>query len=58
MPYYKNQMAAFSMFYFCTDSQGNTPTLRHNLQMNPVFSESDRSEAVGMTRDVLDKCVN
>jgi hypothetical protein len=32
------------LFFLFTDRQGNTPTLRHNLQMKHVFSESARSE--------------
>jgi hypothetical protein len=30
-------------------ARGTLPTLRHNLQTKHVFSESPRSEAVGMT---------
>uniref|UniRef100_A0A8C7W8T7 Ubiquitin carboxyl-terminal hydrolase n=1 Tax=Oncorhynchus mykiss TaxID=8022 RepID=A0A8C7W8T7_ONCMY len=37
-----------------TDSQGHSPTLRHHLQRkHVVFSESARSEAVEMTKDVF-----
>ena len=41
------------LFLKYMDSQGHTPTLGHHLQTKQVFSESARSEAIGMTRDVL-----
>ena len=42
------------LFMKFMDSQAHTPTLRHHLQNEAfLFSETTRSVAVGMTRDVL-----
>jgi hypothetical protein len=46
----------FSFLILFTDSQDHTPTLFTNETFE--FSESARSEIVGITRDVLDKWVN
>ena len=51
---YAIQMAPFHLFFFLfMDSQGHTKTETSFTNEAFVFSESTRSEAVGMTRDVL-----